>query len=154
MCSQIGSILSPNYHNPYSNMQQFAATCSNNYFCFLFCFCFFQSPFTCHIKNHMKSPWYCWNWSGIKTFVAKSGKIATISMGILIIHTDDKDAGCGRFFWHFLVHQMFQIVERDVPPDIGRRMGGVSLLFVPLKLCGPPTIWTPMGEEGRSGVTV
>ena len=34
---------------------------------------------------------------------------------------------------------MFQIVERDVPPDIGRRMGGVSLLFVPLKLCGPPT---------------
>ena len=31
------------------------------------------------------------------------------------------------------------MVERDVPPDIGRRMGGVSLLFAPLMLCGPPT---------------
>ena len=68
----------------------------------------------------------------------KSGKIAAISMGILIIHIDDKDAGCGRFFQHFWVHQTCQMVERDVPPDIGRRMGGVSLLFAPLKLCSPP----------------
>ena len=60
-------------------------------------------------------------------------------MGILIIHIDDKDAGCGRFFQHFWVHQTFQMVERDVPPDIGRRMGGVSRLFAPLKLCSPPT---------------
>ena len=69
----------------------------------------------------------------------KSDKIAAISMGILIIHMDDKDAGCGRFFQHFWVHQTFQMVARDVPPDIGRRMGGVSLLFAPLMLCGPPT---------------
>ena len=75
----------------------------------------------------------------ILQFGVKRGKIAAISKGILIVHIDDKDAGCGRFFRHFWVHQTFQIVERDVPPDIGRRMGGVSLLFVPLKLCGPPT---------------
>ena len=75
----------------------------------------------------------------LKLFVVESGKIAAISMGILIIHIDDRDAGCGRFFQHFLVHQTFQIVERDVPPDIGRRMGGVSLLFAPMKLCSPPT---------------
>ena len=69
----------------------------------------------------------------------KSGNIAAISMGILIIHIDDEDAGCGRFFQHFWVHQTFQMVERDVPPDLGRRMGGVSLFFAPLKLCSPPT---------------
>ena len=57
----------------------------------------------------------------------KSAIIAAVSMGILIIHIVDEDAGCGRFFQHFWVHQTFQMVERDVPPDIGRRMGGVSL---------------------------
>ena len=71
----------------------------------------------------------------------KIGKIAAISMGILIIHIDDKDAGCGRFFQHFWVHQTFQMVERGVPPDIGRRMSVVSLLFAPLKLCSPPAIY-------------
>ena len=75
----------------------------------------------------------------ILQFGVKRGKIAAISKGILIVHIDDKDAGCGRFFRHFWVHQTFQIVERDVPPDIGRRMGGVSLLFAPMKLCSPPT---------------
>ena len=33
---------------------------------------------------------------------------------------------------------MFQIVERAVPPDIGRLLGGVSLLFTPFGLRGPP----------------
>ena len=76
----------------------------------------------------------------LRLFIAKSSEIAAISMGILMIHIDDKDARCGRFFQHFWVHQAFQIVGRDVPPDIGRRMGGVSLLFAPMKLCSPPTI--------------
>ena len=35
---------------------------------------------------------------------------------------------------------MFQIVERAVPPDIGRLLGGVSLLFTPFGLRGPPAI--------------
>ena len=73
----------------------------------------------------------------LKLFVVESGKIAAISMGILIIYIDDKDDGCGRFFRLFWVHPTFQIVERDVPPDIGRGMGGVYLLFAPLKHCGP-----------------
>ena len=79
----------------------------------------------------------------LKLFVVESGKIAAISMGILIIYIDDKDAGCGRFFQHFWVHQTFQMVERDIPPDIGRRMGGVSLLFAPLKLCSPSATISP-----------
>ena len=33
---------------------------------------------------------------------------------------------------------MFGIVEKDVPPDIGRLLGGVSLLFTPLGLRSPP----------------
>ena len=38
---------------------------------------------------------------------------------------------------------MFGIVEKDVPPDIGRVLGGVSLLFSHLGLHGPPTTLTP-----------
>ena len=38
---------------------------------------------------------------------------------------------------------MFGIVEKDVPPDIGRLLGGVSLLFTHLGLHGPPTTLTP-----------
>ena len=49
----------------------------------------------------------------------------------------------GDFFQHFWVHQTFQMVERDIPPDIGRRMGGVSLLFAPLKLCSPSATISP-----------
>ena len=61
-------------------------------------------------------------------------------MGISTIHIDEKDAGWGRFFQHFSVHLTFQIAERDVPPDIGRLLGGVSLLFTPLGLRSPPAI--------------
>ena len=45
-------------------------------------------------------------------------------------------------FFNILKFIMFGIVEKDVPPDIGRLLGGVSLLFTHLGLHGPPTIYS------------